>query len=61
MRHPEMKAVSVVIVFERNDAAGKGGSIRCITQALDARYYQIIPVASPIEEERAKPYLWRFW
>lgn len=61
MRHPQMKNASVVIVFEGNDAAGKGGSIRCITQALDARYYQIIPVASPTEEERAKPYLWRFW
>lgn len=61
MRHPQMKQVSVVIVFEGNDAAGKGGSVRRITQALDARYYQIIPVASPTEEERAQPYLWRFW
>ena len=61
MRHPQMKDVSVVIVFEGNDAAGKGGSIRRITQALDARYYQVIPVASPTEEERAQPFLWRFW
>jgi polyphosphate:AMP phosphotransferase len=61
MRHPEMKDVSVVIVFEGNDAAGKGGSIRRVTQALDARYYQVIPVASPTEEERAQPFLWRFW
>ena len=61
MRHPQLKDVSVVVVFEGNDAAGKGGSIRRITQALDARYYQVIPVASPTEEERAQPYLWRFW
>ena len=48
-------------VFEGADAAGKGGSIRRVTQALDARYYQVIPIAAPTEEERAQPYLWRFW
>ena len=61
MRHPQMKDLSVVVVFEGNDAAGKGGSIRRVTQALDARYYQVIPIASPTEEERAQPFLWRFW
>ncbi|MEN9580330.1 MAG: hypothetical protein RJA70_3339 [Pseudomonadota bacterium] len=55
------KKRSVVAVFEGNDAAGKGGSIRRITAALDARQYQVIPVAAPTEEERAQPYLWRFW
>jgi polyphosphate:AMP phosphotransferase len=61
LRHPQLKESSVVVVFEGNDAAGKGGSIRRITQALDARYYQVIPIASPSEEERAQPFLWRFW
>lgn len=60
-RHPDFKKFSLVIVFEGNDAAGKGGSIRRITQALDARQYRVIPVAAPTEEERAQPYLWRFW
>ena len=52
---------SVVAVFEGNDAAGKGGAIRRVTAALDARRYRIVPVAAPTEEERAQPYLWRFW
>lgn len=52
---------AVVCVFEGNDAAGKGGAIRRITAALDARQYEVIPVAAPSEEERAQPYLWRFW
>ena len=52
---------SLVLAFEGNDAAGKGGTIRRITQALDARSYRVIPVAAPTEEERAKPWLWRFW
>ena len=60
-RHPKFKARSLIVVFEGSDAAGKGGSIRRITGALDARQYQIIPVAAPTEEERAQPYLWRFW
>lgn len=60
-RHPKFKKISIIAAFEGADAAGKGGSIRRITGALDARYYQIIPVAAPTEEERAQPYLWRFW
>jgi len=52
---------SLVLVFEGSDAAGKGGTIRRITSAIDARHYRVIPVAAPTEEERAQPYLWRFW
>jgi polyphosphate:AMP phosphotransferase len=60
-RRAKFKYISVIALFEGNDAAGKGGAIRRITGALDARYYGIIPVAAPTEEERAQPYLWRFW
>jgi AMP-polyphosphate phosphotransferase len=52
---------SVVLVFEGMDAAGKGGAIRRVAATLDARQYRIVPVAAPTEEERAQPYLWRFW
>jgi polyphosphate kinase 2 (PPK2 family) len=52
---------SLVLVFEGMDAAGKGSTIRRITQAMDARHYRVIPIAAPSEEERAQPYLWRFW
>jgi polyphosphate:AMP phosphotransferase len=52
---------SMILVFEGPDAAGKGGSIRRLTQALDARNYRVISVAAPTDEERAHPYLWRFW
>jgi AMP-polyphosphate phosphotransferase len=52
---------SMILVFEGADAAGKGGSIRRLTEAMDARDYQVISVAAPTEEERSHPYLWRFW
>ena len=60
-RHPDFNKHSIIAVFEGNDAAGKGGSVRRITAAIDARQYSIIPVAAPTEEERVQPYLWRFW
>ncbi|MGF1613639.1 MAG: polyphosphate:AMP phosphotransferase [Gammaproteobacteria bacterium] len=52
---------STIVVFEGPDAAGKGGAIRRLTEALDARNYQVIPTAAPTDEERAQHYLWRFW
>jgi AMP-polyphosphate phosphotransferase len=52
---------SLVAVFEGNDAAGKGGAIRRVIGALDARHYETVAIAAPTEEERAQPYLWRFW
>jgi polyphosphate:AMP phosphotransferase len=60
-REPGFKNISVVVVFEGPDAAGKGGAIRRITGALDARQYRVLPISAPTEEERAQPYLWRFW
>jgi polyphosphate:AMP phosphotransferase len=52
---------SVVAAFEGMDAAGKGGAIRRITAALDARQYRVVPISAPTPEELARPYLWRFW
>ena len=52
---------SVVWVFEGWDAAGKGGAIRRIADAIDARDFRVIPVAKPTDEEKAHHYLWRFW
>jgi len=55
------KKVSTVLVFEGVDAAGKGGAIRRVTEAVDARLRQVIPIAAPTDEEKAHHYLWRFW
>jgi polyphosphate:AMP phosphotransferase len=55
------RGVSAVAVFEGWDAAGKGGCIRRLTQGLDARNTRVVSIASPTDEEKAHPYLWRFW
>jgi len=52
---------AVVVAFEGMDASGKGGAIRRITAALDARQYRVVPISAPSPEELARPYLWRFW
>lgn len=60
-RRPAFHKRALVLVFEGVDAAGKGGAIRRVTGALDARLYRVVPIAAPTDEERARPYLWRFW
>jgi polyphosphate:AMP phosphotransferase len=60
-RQAKKKSVSSVMAFEGWDAAGKGGAIRRILQALDPRTYRVIPIAAPTDEENAQHYLWRFW
>jgi polyphosphate:AMP phosphotransferase len=55
------KKRSSVVMFEGWDAGGKGGCIRRMTVAMDARLYRVISVAAPTDEEKAHHYLWRFW
>lgn len=55
------RRVPVIIVYEGWDAAGKGGNIKRITEALDPRGFEVHPIASPQPHEKARHYLWRFW
>ncbi|MBP7654598.1 phosphate--AMP phosphotransferase, partial [Candidatus Dependentiae bacterium] len=56
-----IRRIPVIIMFEGWDAAGKGGAIRRLTQNMDPRGYEVIPVAAPNDVEKAHHYLWRFW
>ena len=60
-RRAKDREMASVLVFEGWDAAGKGGTIRRITAALDARDYRIYPIAAPNDLENSHHYLWRFW
>ncbi len=55
------KRLPVILVYEGWDAAGKGGNINRLTQKLDPRGYNVIPISAPQGEEATKHYLWRFW
>ncbi|EFC90438.1 protein of unknown function DUF344 [Dethiosulfovibrio peptidovorans DSM 11002] len=51
----------MIVAFEGWDAAGKGGCIKRLTQKMDPRGYQVIPVGAPNDLEKKHHYLWRFW
>ncbi len=55
------RGIPMVVGFEGWDAAGKGGAIRRLTASLDARGFDVVPIASPTPLEKSHHYLWRFW
>ncbi|MBL4833773.1 MAG: polyphosphate kinase [Pseudomonas sp.] len=61
VQKPAFAHRSLLLVFEGTDAAGKGGTIRRITQCLDPRFFRVHGTRAPTDEERLQPYLMRFW
>lgn len=55
------RKVPVIIVYEGWDAAGKGGNIKRVSEALDPCGYEVVPIAAPSWEEKGRHFLWRFW
>ncbi len=51
----------VIIVYEGDDAGGKGGNIKRVTEKLDPRGYVVHPIAAPKGDDKTHHYLWRFW
>lgn len=56
-----LQRIPLVVMYEGWDAAGKGGAIKRVAQALDARAYHIFPSPAPTPLELAHPHLWRYW
>lgn len=56
-----LKRIPFIIMYEGWDAAGKGGNIKRVAQALDARAYTIYPSPAPTKPELMHPFLWRYW
>jgi polyphosphate kinase 2 len=50
----------VVVLFEGRDAAGKGGTIKAISEYLDTRHYRIVALGTPNERERSQWYFQRY-
>ena len=55
------KRVPLMVMYEGWDAAGKGGNIKRVAQALDARAYTVFPSPAPTKPELLHPHLWRYW
>jgi polyphosphate kinase 2 (PPK2 family) len=50
-----------ILVLEGWDAAGKGGVIKRLTAQWDPRFFEVMPISAPSEDELAHHFLWRFW
>ena len=53
--------IPTIILIEGWDAAGITMSTHAIIQALDPRGFTLHPISKPTDEEKARPFLWRFW
>jgi polyphosphate kinase 2 len=54
------EGLRVVVIFEGRDAAGKGGTIKRITESLNPRLCRVVALSSPTERERASWYFQRY-
>ena len=51
----------LLVIMEGWDAAGKGGAIRRLTEAIDPRHYTVAPFAAPSPRELRHHFMWRFF
>src|SRR5499433_2932016 len=54
------KGLRVCIVFEGRDGAGKGGTIKAITERVSPRVFRVMALPAPTERERSQMYLQRY-
>ena len=54
------KGLKVCIVFEGRDGAGKGGTIKAITERVSPRIFRVIALPAPTERERSQMYAQRY-
>ena len=54
------KGLRVVVVFEGRDGAGKGGTIRAITERVSPRVFRVVALPAPSDREKSQVYLQRY-
>ena len=54
------EGLRVVIVFEGRDGAGKGGTIRAITERLSPRVFRVVALPAPSDREKTQVYMQRY-
>jgi polyphosphate kinase 2 len=54
------KGLKVVVIFEGRDAAGKGGTIKRITESLNPRICRVVALGTPTEKEKTQWYFQRY-
>ena len=54
------KGLRVIVVFEGRDAAGKGGTIRALTERVSPRVFRLVALPAPSDREKSQMYLQRY-
>src|SRR6516164_3465784 len=54
------KGIRAMVVFEGRDAAGKGGTIRAITERVSPRIFRLVALPAPSDREKSQMYLQRY-
>src|SRR6202140_3814503 len=54
------KGLRVVIVFEGRDAAGKGGTIRALTEKVSPRVFRVVALPAPSDREKTQMFFQRY-
>ena len=54
------KGLRVVVVFEGRDAAGKGGTIKAITERVSPRVFRVVALPAPSDREKSQLYMQRY-
>ena len=54
------RGLRVIIVFEGRDGAGKGGTIRALTERLSPRVFRIVALPAPSDREKTQVYMQRY-
>ena len=54
------KGLRVIVVFEGRDAAGKGGTIKAITERMSPRIFRLVALPAPSDREKTQMYVQRY-
>ena len=54
------KGLKVCIIFEGRDGAGKGGTIKAITERVSPRVFRVVALPAPTEREKTQLYIQRY-
>src|SRR5580698_11287136 len=54
------KGIRVIVVFEGRDAAGKGGTIRAMTERVSPRVFRVQALPAPSDREKSELYMQRY-
>ncbi len=54
------KGLRVIIIFEGRDGAGKGGTIRAITERVSPRVFRLVALPAPSDREKSQMYMQRY-